>query len=134
MSRNIRKAEHITRIALTLGLTILVHLALTPLAYTKNLEAAEGKQYTPLLHYNDVYFINEVKNYEILSDIRINNILSRNLRDFQRLLKQLLNTGVLPVASYVILLIYTLTYFKKVGRRKSLIACSLGGHAPPCTN
>lgn len=134
MSRFMRKAEHITRIALILGMTILVHLALTPLAYTKNLEPTAGRQYTPLLHYNDVYIINEVKNYEILSDIRVNSILNRNLRDFQRLLKQVLDVRVIPVVTYAILLIYTLTYFKKTRRKKSLIACFLGGHAPPCIN
>lgn len=131
MSRYIRKVEHITRISLIIGMTILVHLTLTPLAYTRNLEPASGKQYTPLQHHNDVYFISEVTNYELLSDIRINNILGRNLRDFQRLLKQVLDTRVLPATTFVILLIYTLTYLKKSGRRKSLIAYSLGGHAPP---
>ncbi|MBP1756822.1 MAG: hypothetical protein H6Q59_3220 [Firmicutes bacterium] len=131
MSRSGKKAERITKIAMILGTTILVHLFLTPLAYTQNLERTSEKQYSPHLHGDEVYIINEVTNYELLSDIRVNSILGKNLKDFQRLLKQVLDTRVLPITTFALLLIYTLTYFKKTQRRKSLIACSLGGHAPP---
>jgi hypothetical protein len=114
-----------------IGATILVHLILTPLAYTKNLEPTTGQQYTPLTLSEDAYIINEVNNYKILNDIKINSILSRHLRDFQRLLKRALDITLQPILAYAILLIYTLTYFKKLQQKKSILAFSLGGHAPP---
>lgn len=131
MSRLYKKTDRITRIALILGITILFHLILTPLAYTQNLGRTSEKQVSPHLHGDNVYIINEVTNYELLSDIRINSILDKNLRDFHRLLRQVLDASVIPDISFALLLVYSLTYFKKTQRRKSLIACSLGGHAPP---
>ncbi len=131
MSQYKKRAENITRISLLIGTTILVHLMLTPLAYTRILEPASGKQHTSFTLSEDAYIINEVNNYELLSDVKIKSIVSRNLRDFQRLLKRVLDTTVQPVITIAILLIYALTYYKTTYRRKSLLAFSLGGHAPP---
>jgi hypothetical protein len=125
------KAEKITKISMLIGTTILVHLVLTPLAYTQNLETSSGKYNNPYKQYEDAYIINEVTNYEILSDQKINSILGRTLRDWGRLLKRVLDTAALPMITFTISLIYTLTYFKKTQKRKSLLAISLGGHAPP---
>jgi hypothetical protein len=126
-----RRAENISKISLLIGTTILMHLMLTPLAYTGNLEPSSGKPHTSFTLSEDAYIINEVNNYELLSDVKIKSIVSRNLRDYDRLLKSALDTMVQPIISITILLIYTLTYFKKKHRRRSLIAFSLGGHAPP---
>ena len=126
-----RRAENITRISLLIGTTLLMHLMLTPLAFTKNLEPASGKPNTSFALSKDAYIINEVNNYELLSDVKIKSIVGRNLREFERLLRKVLDTTVQPIISIVILLIYTQTYFKKIQRRRSLLAFSLGGHAPP---
>ncbi|MDF2907920.1 MAG: hypothetical protein K0R34_3241, partial [Herbinix sp.] len=106
-------------------------LLLTPVAYTRNLEATAAKKHTPFTLSEDAYIVNEVNNYEILNDVKINSILSRNLRDFQRLLKLVIDTTLQPILTFAILLIYTLTYFRMTRQRKSLLAFSLGGHAPP---
>lgn len=126
-----RHAEIITRISLLIGTTLLMHLMLTPLAFTKNLEPTSSKPNTSFAFSKDAYIINEVNNYELLSDVKIKSIVGRNLREFERLLKRALDTTVQPIISIVILLIYTQTYFKKIQRRRSLMAFSLGGHAPP---
>ncbi len=126
-----RQSENITRISLLIGTTILMHLILTPLVCTKNPEPISGKPHTSFTLSDDAYIINEVTNYELLSDVKIKSIICRNLRDFERLLKRMLDTTVQPIISISILLIYTLTYFKKTHRSKSLLAFSLGGHAPP---
>lgn len=126
-----RRTEKITWVSLLVGATILMHLILTPLAYTKNLEPASGKHHTSFTLSEDAYIMNEVNDFELLSDVKIKSIVSRNPRDFRRLLKRVLDTTVQPVITIVILLIYTLAYSKKIHRRKSLLAFSLGGHAPP---
>ena len=131
MSKAKRRAENIMKLSLLIGTTILMHLLLTPLAYTKSLEQAAGRQYNPFTLSRDAYFINEGKNYELLSDIRIKSILGRNLSNCGRLLNRVLDTALQPVLTYLIFLIYSLTYYKKVQRRRSLLALSLGGHAPP---
>lgn len=128
---NKRRAENVKGISLLIGTIILMHLMLTPLAYTKILEPTSGKPRTSLALSKDAYIITEVNNYELLSDVKIKSIVSRNLRDFERLLKRALDTMVQPIISIAILMIYTLTYFKRMQRRKSLLAFSLGGHAPP---
>lgn len=114
-----------------IGTTILMHLILTPLAYTRNLEPSSDKPRTSFTLSEDAYIINEVNDYELLSDVKIKSIVSRNLRDYDRLLKRVLDTMVQPIISIAILMIYTLSYFKKIQRRRSLLAFSLGGHAPP---
>ncbi len=126
-----RRSENIKRISLLIGTTIFMHLILTPLVCTKNPEPTTGKQHTSFTLSDDAYIINEVTNYELLSDVKIKSIVSRNLRDFVRLFKRVLDTAVLPIISIAILLIYTLTYFGEIHSRKPLLAFSLGGHAPP---
>jgi hypothetical protein len=108
-----------------------MHLILTPLVYTRNLEPSSDKPLTSFTRSEDAYIINEVNNYELLSDVKIKSIVSRNLRDYDRLLKRALDAMVQPIISIAILMIYTLSYFKKIQRRRSLLAFSLGGHAPP---
>lgn len=126
-----RRAENITGISLLIGATILMHLILTPFAYTKNLEPASGKHHTSFALSEDAYIVNEVNDFELLSDVKIKSVVSRNPRDFRRLLKRVLDTTVQPVIAIVVLSIYTLAYSKKIHQRKSLLAFSLGGHAPP---
>ena len=131
MSRNMGRVAMIKRISSLIGSTLLIHLIITPLAYTTNLVMTSGKQYTPTTLSEDAYIINEVNNYEILNDVKINSNLNRNLREFQRLLKRLLDATIQPVLMIATLLIYPLSFFKSTRRRKSLLAYSLGGHAPP---
>lgn len=131
MSQNKRQAEMINRLSLLIGTTLLLHLMLTPLVYTGSIELTSGKQYSRFALSEDAYIINEVNNYEILNDVRIKSILNRNLRDFQRLLKRALDTTLQPVLTIAIILVYILTNLGSTKRRKSLLAFSLGGHAPP---
>ena len=131
MSRNMGRAAMIKRISSLIGSTLLIHLIITPLAYTTNLVMTSGKQYTPTTLSEDAYIINEVNNYELLSDVKIKSVISRNLREFERLFKRALDTTVQPIITIAILLIYTMTYFRKTHRSKSLLAFFLGGHAPP---
>lgn len=126
-----KRSDSTTRIAVLIEFSILVHLMLSPLAYTTNMELAYGKQSTPFALSEDAYIIDKVDNYEIINNVKINSILSRHLRSFDRLLKRLLDTVIQPVLTITILLIYSLVFFKSTGRRKSLLAFSLGGHAPP---
>lgn len=126
-----RRIENISRIALLIGSTLLMHLILTPLAFTKNLEPTSGKPNNSFALSSDAYIINEVNNYELLSDVKIKSVVSRNLREFERLFKRALDTTVQPIISIAVLLIYTMTYFRKTHRSKSLLAFFLGGHAPP---
>ncbi len=131
MGQNMGRVVWIKRISSLIGSTLLIHLILTPLAYTTSLVMTSGKQYAPTTLSEDAYIINEVNNYEIINNIKINSILNRNLRDFQRLLKRLLDATLQPVLIIAALLIYPLSVFKSMRRRKSLLAYSLGGHAPP---
>jgi hypothetical protein len=131
MYRYKRGSESIIKIALLVGTTILIHLILTPLAYTKDLETSANKQYDLFTLSEDVYIINEGKTYELLNNVRIGSILSRNLRDIERLLKRVFDTTLPLVLTFTICIIYSLTFFKKSRRRGSILAWSLGGHAPP---
>ncbi len=126
-----RRSDDITRIALLVGTTILIHLMLTPMAYTRKQEPASGRSHIPFTLSNEAYIINEVNDFELLSDVKIKSTVSRNLKDLRRLLKRVLDATVQPIITIVILLVYTLTYYKQSYRRKSLLAFSLGGHAPP---
>ncbi len=131
MGINKNRNENTTRVSLLISSAILLHLMLTPLAYTTNLETSSGKQYTLFIMSQDAYIINEVNNYELINNIKINSVLGRYLKDFERLLKRVLDSTILPVLTIAILLIYTKTYSVSTYRRKSLLAFSLGGHAPP---
>lgn len=119
------------RMSLLLSTTFLVHLMVTPLAYNQNINPIPLKHINPFTQYNQVLITNDLNGYELLSRIEINPVISRNLRDFQKLLKRVLSASVLPFITFVILLIYTINYLKKKQRRRSLIASYLGGHAPP---
>lgn len=118
-------------IAQLLSIVILVHLMLTPLAYTQKVDPVVTRRTLPLLQYEDVFLTNEVNNFELYGNIRISPVICKNLKEFQRLLQRMLDISLIPAVTYVILLVYTLTYYKKTQRRKSLLAISLGGHAPP---
>lgn len=126
-----KRADAMIAIALLLSIAILVHLMLTPLAYTQKLDPKVAKRTLPLLQYEDVFVTNEVNNFELFGNIRISPVICKNLKEFQRMLQRMLDISLIPAVTYVILLVYTLTYYKKTRRRKSLLAISLGGHAPP---
>lgn len=118
-------------LSLLITITILAHLILTPLAYNRSLETASGIPKSSFALSGDIYIINEVKNYELLSDVKIKSIVSKALRDFERLLNKVLDNLLQPIITILVLFIYTLSYYKKIQQRKSLLAFSLGGHAPP---
>jgi hypothetical protein len=126
-----KRTDTMTAIAQLLSIVILVHLLLTPLAYTQKVDPKVARRTLPLLQYEDVFLTNEVNNFELFGNIRISPVICKNLKEFQRLLQRMLDISLIPAVTYVILLVYTLTYYKKTRRRKSLLAISLGGHAPP---
>ena len=126
-----KRTDTMTAIAQLLSIVILVHLLLTPLAYTQKVDPVVARRTLPLLQYEDVFLTNEVNNFELFGNIRISPVICKNLKEFQRLLQRMLDISLIPAVTYVILLVYTLTYYKKTRRRKSLLAISLGGHAPP---
>ncbi len=126
-----KRTDTMIAIAQLLSIVILVHLMLTPLAYTQKVDPVVTRRTLPLLQYEDVFLTNEVNNFELYGNIRISPVICKNLKEFQRLLQRMLDISLIPAVTYVILLVYTLTYYKKTQRRKSLLAISLGGHAPP---
>ncbi len=126
-----KRADAMLVIALLLSAIILIHLMLTPLAYTQKLDLKVTRHTLPLLQYEEVFLTNEVINFELFGNIRISPVLCKNLKEYQRLLQRMFYISLVFAVTYVILLVYTLTYDKKIRRKRSLLAISLGGHAPP---
>lgn len=123
------------------GLCILfiLLLMLTPLTYVrKNYIQAGSKSSStaanhssPIERLGQAYLISEMTGNEILTDIEINYMISRHVRDIKRLLRDVINTFVLPALSIKFLLLCTLIFNKKIQQNIPEMAVSLGGHAPP---
>ena len=118
-------------IALLLSVTFLLQYALTPNVFTYNINRSDHKNYQPLTQYGEVFMVKDYTGSQLLSNTEISYIVVRNLKDFQRLLSRPSDIVILPIFAFFILLIYISTYNKKRQRRLSVMAASLGGHAPP---
>lgn len=118
------------RVSYLLSAVFLLQLIVTPISYTQGLNIAP-KQSNPFRQHAQVFIISDFTGNEILTDVETNHFISRNLRDFQRLLNRILNTLSLPFVSFGILLCYFLPSFRKPEQNIPVLATSMGGHAPP---
>jgi hypothetical protein len=116
---------------LFLSVVFVLQIALSPLAYSNVVGSAERSQGSPVSRYQEAYLINDIAVNEILNIISINRIMNKYSGDAQRIIGRLHEVWMAPVVMLGILLVYTVTYFKVLRQRKSILATSLGGHAPP---
>ena len=76
------------------------------------------------------YFIEENSISELLSDLERSFIASRSIQNFQHLILRFLNI-LLPFAGFCVLVCCFGYFNRKKVRPKSIMALSMGGHAPP---
>jgi hypothetical protein len=117
-------------ISCVLSAVFLLQLIATPISYTQGITIAP-KQNNPFRQLGQVFIMSDFTGNEILTDVESNHVISRNLRDFQRLLNRILNTSALPLVSFAVLLCYYIPSFRKPEQKIPVLAISMGGHAPP---
>ncbi len=84
------------------------------------------------LRESSINFIEETSMSEILGEIERSYITNRYIRRFQSTVLRILNI-LLPFAEFCVL-VYCFGYFnRKKYRQESVMALSMGGHAPPQT-
>jgi hypothetical protein len=120
-----------TGVQLFLSVLFVLQIAFSPLAYSNVVGSAERSSGSPVSRYQEAYLINDIAVNEILNIININRIMNKYSGDAQRIIGRLHEIWMAPVVMLGILLAYTVTYFKVLRQRKSILATSLGGHAPP---
>jgi hypothetical protein len=76
------------------------------------------------------YFLTAFSGNEIISAIEVNLLTDRSNRDFRGLLFRF-NKLLLPIISLGVLVLCFGHVIDKKDRHKSILAVSLGGHAPP---
>lgn len=126
------------KISLAICVLFLVSIFAAPSGYLKIANTvtegimAERDRSVPLslLTESKTYMISEVSANEFLNDLRITMISSRNTPNYQNIILNVLNI-LLPFVSFC-LLVYCFGYFnRRKIRHKSIMAFSIGGHAPP---
>ncbi|MGF7145209.1 hypothetical protein HNQ56_003645 [Anaerotaenia torta] len=131
MSTYKRRSEFAASIAVLLSVAISAHLMLVPLADVRRSDSKAAKHTSLSLQYENVLLTNEVNKLRMSGNAGISPPIYKDLGEFQRLLQRLLDVSLIPAVTGIILLSYGLTFYRNTRRRKSLLAISLGGHAPP---
>jgi predicted PurR-regulated permease PerM len=124
---------------LIIGAVFLMHLIMAPLTFTqiqstvKNVDRAGNvpKPYSPFQHVGESFIISDFSGIEILTNMEVNHIIDRNIRDFQRIINRSFQSTVLPIINLGILIYYSLYVSRRLYQKKSVLATSNGGHAPP---
>jgi hypothetical protein len=107
-----RKSDQL--LASLLSIVFLCMLTLLPLVYSNKLTTSDRSYYTPFQQFDEAYIINDYTGNELLSYIEVNHFFGRNLRDFQRIFYRNMEAVLLPVISLGIILLYTLTCFRRL--------------------
>jgi hypothetical protein len=126
-------------ILLIVGIVFFMHLIITPLSLTQGLStgtrvAGTGvatTARTPIRLFGKSFIVADFTGNEILTDMEIIYTINRDLRDFQRIINRLLQSLGLSFVSLSVLIYYILYSYIKVEQKKSVLAISIGGHAPP---
>ena len=134
-----KNAATFMQILLTLCAVFLLHIILSPLAYLQELtfqsrvtrSSSSAKQTSPIERFGESYIISDFAGNDILTDFENNHIINRNLGDFRRLLINVINTFMLPLVSFGVLLYCVYIINKKPKQQIPVMAISIGGHAPP---
>lgn len=123
-------------ILLFLCIVFLVSLIAAPAAYQRigrmnpSGTVSSGAVSPPILQESKSYLISETPANEFLNDLRISLISNRSVQNFQNIIIRVLNI-LLPFVAFRVL-IYCFGYFnRRRFRHKSIMAISIGGHAPP---
>ncbi len=131
MSFSYKRMRSFTGMQLFLSTLFLLQIALSPLAYSNATGSSERSAGSPFPKYQEAYFVNDLAINEVLNIISINRIMNKYSGDVQRLIGRLHEIWMAPVVILGIMLVYTVTNFKVLRQRKSILSTSLGGHAPP---
>jgi hypothetical protein len=126
-------------ILLIIGIVFFMHLIITPLSLTQGQSSvgrvADARESTtartPIRLFGKSFIVADFTGNEILTDMEIIYTINRDIRDFQRIINRLLQSLGLSIISLSILIYYILYSYKKMEQKKSVLAISIGGHAPP---
>jgi hypothetical protein len=128
------------QLLLIIAAVFLLHLIITPLSLTQSQSTATkvgssgdvAKTQSPFHLFGESFIVTDFNGIEVLTDIGINYVINRNIRDFQRIINRVFLSLVVPLINLGIMIYYILHYYrKKLEQRKSVLAISIGGHAPP---
>ena len=134
-----KRTKTFTGILFLFCAVFLLHLIITPMAVTKNSDNssaisrfsnATNKQ-SPFQLLAKSFIVVDFTGNEILTDMEINQVINRDLRDFQRLIDRTFNALVVSIVGLELTLYYMQSIIGKVDQRKPILSTSVGGHAPP---
>lgn len=139
MEFNSNGTKSYMKVSLLLCTVFVLHLIITPVAYAQGLNLIPTmKRTSPSTRHNkpyrqagEHYLISEFSGNEILTGVEVNHIISRNLHEFQRLLRTILNISTIAFTCFGVLLFGLHYSTKKKTQRIPVIAMSIGGHDPP---
>lgn len=134
-----KKSKQFMTVTMTVSLFFMTYLLLTPLLYNQNSEAADDSgfgnalgQRLPLKQEGQISYITSASaENEYLVDAVSYHIMSRS-QQVSRQLPGLVNYAfAVLLVSFGILIYKCRNQFRDTKRQISVLAISLGGHAPP---
>jgi hypothetical protein len=136
MKRNARRYLNIVSLVCFFS---LLYLAVTPPVYTPTSSSSAGNNGTgsltgipsPLKHTGKNHNITDFSEYEILTNIEINHIANKILRQYSQLLNRILYAAAAWLLCLGMLNLYIKCFIREPDRYLSVLIRSRGGHAPP---
>ncbi|MHB8127834.1 MAG: hypothetical protein ACYDEX_02430 [Mobilitalea sp.] len=124
-----KSTKTFTCILFLLCAVFLLHLIITPMAVNRFSNATNKQSPFHLLARS--FIVVDFTGNEILTDMEINHVINRNLRDFQRQIARTFDALGVLVVGLGLMLYYMQSLIRKVDQRKPILSTSVGGHAPP---